>query len=90
VVLLQPGRGEAGARLGLAISKRMAPRAVDRNRIRRIIRETFRKRWDLLPGVDMVFLIRNRPRDLSSAALHAELSRLWTRVETRCNAWSCS
>ena len=41
------------ARLGLIVAKRVLKRAVDRNRAKRIIRESFRRRLDL-PPVDVV------------------------------------
>ena len=43
------------ARLGLVISKRVLRRSVDRNRVRRWARETFRLRQHRLPAVDIVF-----------------------------------
>ena len=46
--------GEPGARLGLIVGKRQAKRAVDRNRIKRALRESFRSRRSTLPGVDIV------------------------------------
>jgi ribonuclease P protein component len=42
------------ARLALVVSKRLAPRAVDRNRIRRLIRETFRAQQASLGTIDCV------------------------------------
>ena len=41
------------ARLGLIVSKRMLPRAVDRNRAKRVIRESFRHAVEL-PAMDIV------------------------------------
>ena len=41
------------ARLGLIVGKRMLPRAVDRNRAKRMIRESFRQA-DALPAMDIV------------------------------------
>lgn len=43
-------------RLGIVVSKRNAKLATQRNRIKRIIRESFRINQHLLPGVDLVIL----------------------------------
>ena len=48
-IFSQRGQG----RLGVSISKKVLRRAVARNRIRRLLRETFRTRRDLLAGVDI-------------------------------------
>lgn len=45
-------------RLGIAISRKCSPSAVVRNRIRRVIRETFRVYKRELGSVDLVFLGR--------------------------------
>lgn len=45
--------GAASARLGLIVGKRVLKRAVDRNRAKRLIRESFRQRVDM-PAVDVV------------------------------------
>ena len=42
------------ARLALVVPKRYAPRAVDRNRVRRLIREVFRLNQRRLAGEDLV------------------------------------
>lgn len=42
------------ARLGMIVSKRLFPHAVDRNRERRRIREAFRKMAETLPALDLV------------------------------------
>lgn len=42
------------ARLGIIVSKRLFPRAVDRNHMRRKIREAFRHLAESLPALDLV------------------------------------
>ncbi len=46
------------ARLGLAISKKCAKRAVDRNRIKRHFRESFRLNQHKLPSVDIIAMCK--------------------------------
>ena len=46
------------ARLGMIIAKRFARRAVTRNTIKRVIRESFRLRRHQLPATDLVFRLQ--------------------------------
>ena len=46
----------ADARLGMAVSKRVSKRAVVRNRIRRLIRESFRLNRAKLPPCDVLLI----------------------------------
>jgi len=71
-----------GARLGLAIAKRVARRAVDRNRIRRIARETFRQRRHILRPVDFVVLAKPPATEADSRTLKLALEQLWLRFES--------
>src|SRR5690606_34162777 len=48
-VIAMPGPGP-GARLGLAISRKVSRSAVQRNRIKRVVRESFRKQGARLPA----------------------------------------
>jgi ribonuclease P protein component len=76
---------EAGAaRLGMAIAVRAAGGAVARNRIRRIIRESFRVHQHTLPAVDIVVSMRPNARAAASAALHQSLAALWKRIAEAC------
>lgn len=56
-VLLAPNGGEQ-ARLGLIVPKRVLPRAVDRNRVRRLLREWFRLRQFELSGLDVIAQVK--------------------------------
>lgn len=68
------------ARLGLAISKRASKLAVERNRLKRLLRESFRRIRDQLPPVDVVVMARDQAVSLSNADLLAEADALWRRL----------
>lgn len=79
------------ARLGLAISKRALRRATDRNRIKRLVRESFRLSRSRLGGRDFVVMVRrgfpgNRLRREQMTQLRAEIDALWARGCKRCAA----
>jgi ribonuclease P protein component len=61
-------------RLGLIVPKRLLSRAVDRNRVRRLLREWFRNNQGRLDGRDLVVRLSARPTDPRS--LLAEVTRL--------------
>ena len=68
------------ARLGLAISKRVSKRAVERNRIKRLARESFRRIRHELPAVDLVLMARDQASGLPGTELLAELEMLWRKL----------
>jgi ribonuclease P protein component len=72
------------ARIGTAVAVRTAGGAVGRNRIRRIIRESFRLHQHELPPLDLVVSARSAAAAASRRELHASLARLWKRVGERC------
>ena len=74
------------ARLGLAIAKKHAARAVDRNRIKRLVRESFRKQRSMMGGIDIVVLNRRDTHKIQNSALYDELTRHWKRVTHLCEA----
>jgi ribonuclease P protein component len=71
-------------RLGLAVAVRVAGSSVERNRIRRIIRESFRVHQYEMPPVDIVVSARDRARDAPGPELHASLAALWKKVIEQC------
>jgi ribonuclease P protein component len=74
----------AGPRLGLAVAAKTAGNSVQRNRIRRIVRESFRLRQHDIPSVDLVVSARARVRGAASGELRASLDALWNRVIEQC------
>ena len=76
--------GDSESRLGLAVPKKAVPRAVDRNRIKRQIRESFRIRRNALPAVDVVILAKGGCLLATPEQLSDVLDRLWSRVVAKC------
>jgi len=82
-VLARPN-GLSHPRLGLAISRKVARRAVARNRIKRIIRESLRREGDRLAGLDVVVLGRPGIDRKNNAELRRSLNMHWKRLASRC------
>ena len=80
-VLARPTAGDAPARLGLAIARKQLKRAVDRNRIKRLIRESFRLQASAC--LDYVVMTRHTVRHQSNADLRASLSRHFQRIAAK-------
>ncbi|MFC3552307.1 ribonuclease P protein component [Lysobacter cavernae] len=80
VLALHWQSGDAAPRLGLAVSRKVDPHAVGRNRIKRALRETFRHlRHDLAPG-DYVVVARPAAARCTGAELAAALRGLLQRA----------
>ena len=84
----RPGNEAGHARLGLAIARKAAPDAVDRNRIKRLIREHFRHNQRRLPAVDLVFYGTAGLGQLNNQQLRALLAEIWLKVIDRCGGSS--
>lgn len=76
-------RAEASApRLGVAVSKKVDKRAVGRNRIKRLARETFRRERHQLPPGDYVLIAQPGASALSSDELRAQWLQLLERARS--------
>jgi len=72
------------ARLGMAISRRAAPAAVVRNRLKRQVRESFRHQRADLASVDLVVMAQAAAGNAANEALRASLLAHWNRISRQC------
>lgn len=80
LLILAKPNGLERPRLGLVIGKKNIRLAVQRNRIKRRIRESFRLQQHNLPNVDVIVLARSQLDQLSDDRLQALLYKQWSRL----------
>jgi len=79
LVLAQPN-DLPNARLGLVIAKKHVKKAVQRNQVKRIIRESFRQHQAELEGLDIVVLARAGLAKVEPQTVRAMLDEFWVRL----------
>lgn len=79
LILARTGRSTR-PRLGLVIAKKHVRLASARNRLKRVIRESFRQHQANLPPLDLVVLARPGLGNLDNAELQRLLARSWQRL----------
>jgi ribonuclease P protein component len=72
------------ARLGITVSRKVSKRAVERNRIKRAVREYFRKNKTSMTGMDIVFTAFPGCAGLGNQDIRLVIEGLWKRTESRC------
>lgn len=83
LLLTRPGGSADGsARLGMVIGRRQIGQAVERSRLRRIIREAFRARRHQLGQIDVVLKYRAGPGNHGSDTIRSELNELFGQAAT--------
>ncbi len=73
-------KGEGDTRLGITTSKRIG-NAVQRNRLRRLVREAFRRGWMKVPGgIDLVVIAKKQAAAMANSALFGDLAGLGRKI----------
>ena len=72
--------GDSPAKLGLAVSRKVDPNAVGRNRIKRVFRDQFRKLRAQLPAGEYVLVARVAARNADNAQLRETFLRTLVRA----------
>jgi len=73
--------GKKNSRLGIVASKRIIPGAVQRNRVKRMIREAFRQHSIKFQQIDLVVMVRGVDTQASQSE---DLKSLFSRIEDKC------
>jgi ribonuclease P protein component len=72
------------SRIGFAVAKKQLKRAVDRNKVKRLIRESFRLHQNDLPNLDIVVMVRFKISQLNNQQIFARLDKHWRKVIKQC------
>ena len=81
ILLVIAGRNNLGrARLGLAIPGKWIKNATERNRIKRLVRESFRKNQDNLAGLDIVVTTNKNPGRPGNKDITSSLLKHWDKL----------
>src|SRR3990167_354064 len=75
-ILFKPNQ-QSRVKLGVMVGKRYVKRAVDRNQLKRVIRESFRHHKEDLKGLDIVVLIRSECSTLGKKTWRNDINELW-------------
>lgn len=71
-------------RLGMVISKRNCALAVNRNRIKRVIREQFRLNQHVLSSIDLVVALKSSIKKISDQEQGECVKKLFSQLMTQC------
>lgn len=75
--------GGCHARLGLSVSRRVSKQAAQRNRIKRAIRESFRRHRPQLGATDYVVVAKTEAAAQDNRRLRAQLDAMWAKAEMK-------
>ncbi len=77
--LLFRGNDVGHSRLGLVVPKKIIARAHERNRVKRLARETFRQKKDL-PAFDIIVLVRKGEITQNKQMMSTHLDEAWNKL----------
>jgi len=79
ILHVAPGRPGV-SRLGIALTRRLVPHSVDRNLVKRLVRDTFRRHVAKHAGLDCVVSLRERFDAAKSEPVFAEIRTLFDQL----------
>lgn len=70
----------ATARIGVSVAKRNVSKAVNRNKLKRLAKESFRLNSEFLPLIDIVLILKREAGVVSKEAYVLELNKKWQQL----------
>ena len=67
----------------MVVGKKNIPKSVERNRIKRLIRESFRKARSQIPQLDVIVLIRKGLDGLPNLIISSKMDTLWKDLQKK-------
>jgi len=83
ILFLARPNGLSHSRLGLVVAKKNIRKAVHRNRIKRLVRESFRHQQVCTNNIDAVVLARKGLDHLDNQSMRQQLNELWDRMNKK-------
>ncbi|MBE1300810.1 MAG: ribonuclease P protein component [Alteromonadaceae bacterium] len=85
-VLARLNSNNSAPRLGITIPKKKVKLAVQRNRIKRLVRESFRLYADQLPNADIIVIGKSGIGDMQNNQITDLLEKQWRKIVKRCKS----
>ena len=79
-LILATTENRTETRLGIIVAKKHVKLAVQRNRIKRILRDSFRCTKKTIPQIDIVVLAKKGADKLDNENCHKELTFIWQKL----------
>ena len=73
-------------RLGIIVAKKNVRLAVNRNKIKRLLRESFRTHKHDIPSYDVVMLAKHSSSQADAEKLSKELQYVWRKLKQKANS----